>query len=63
MEFFYADMNIYIKSGESLEIETTPKLNNFKIYSKYLLSDCALLFIGLVAFIFVIIYITAFCQA
>ena len=61
MGFFYADMNIYVKSSKSLEIETTPKLNDFEIYSKYLLSGYALLFIGLVAFIFVIIYIIASC--
>ena len=51
-------MNIYTKSGKSLEIKTTSKLNDLGIYLKYLLSGYTLLFIGLVAFIFIIICIT-----
>ena len=63
VEFFCADMKIRAKSGESLEIQTIPKLNDLGIYSKYLLSGYALLFVSLVAFIFVIICITTSCRA
>ena len=61
VNIFYAGKNIRIKSGEPIEIETTPKLNDLGIHSKYPLSGYALLFVGLVAFILVMIYITASC--
>ena len=61
MEFFYIGIKIRAKSGKSLEIKTIPKLNNIGIYLKYLLSSYALPFFSLVAFIFIIIYITISC--